>query len=219
MARIILFIVIEFFIGLGFDGIVQIVGNQQKLIDSGIEAIEDKDKVETEKEALPTVLTTPELDLLVLDDSTIEPTPTVQSLYISGLNYYGRQIWKNITYTNYLLDIGSTNYYAISKDMDKLCRKFELLEDGTLTLSFSYFYDKERTISASQGENVKNTDDWRITIVSGSYVIYSGIVNRCSAITTFEYSLSKGLHYIVIQRLSGNNTLWYVTADTTFHAK
>lgn len=216
VVKIILIIVVEFFIGLGLDGIAQMVDNRQTPINNENNLV---DIVETEEETLPTVLPSPEPDILILADSTIEPTPTVQSLHVSGLSYYGRQIWKNITSTNYMLSLGTANNYVVSNDMDKLCRKFELLEDGTLTLSFSYFYDKERKNGASQGANVKNTDDWRITIVSGSYVIYNGIVNRSSAITTFEYSLSKGLYYIVIQRLSGNNTHWYITADTTFHAK
>ncbi len=142
-----------------------------------------------------------------------------EKVHVRGEEFYGRSTWKNITAANYTLAIGSTNLFSLEKEGNKLCRKFEIKEDGSLSLVFSYFRDKERTINASQDPDIRDTDDWIITIVSGNYVIYKGYVNRRNYNTLFEYDLLKGTYYFVAQKVSSPSKHWYLTIETDFHVK
>ena len=140
-----------------------------------------------------------------------------EKVHVRGEEFYGRSIWKNITAANYTLAIGSTNHFSLEEEGDKLCRKFELMDDGSLSLVFSYYKDRDRKINASQSAQNRDTDDWIITIVSGNHVIYKGYVSRKDNYTSFQYNLSKGTYFFVAQRLSGNSEHWYMTIDTDFH--
>lgn len=144
------------------------------------------------------------------DNSDAQDTDLVPRINEDALTYYGVKFWKSICAAKKTMPVGEIKRFIFSTDNQLFARKLNLTTNGIIRISISKDVEDKATDTY--------TDDWEISIVQDTKVLYKSIINRKDEKADFFFKLDQGNYLFVIKRLVENTTHRVINVESTFLA-